>query len=182
MKIGRKLNTLTVEKYFFYIDNHKKYTDFNTLGLYRSIVEHERLSLEDKLKVRDYAHQTFRKAFDFLQLKDPSTYVALEYLGQELTYGDHRRIWDDLRKNQQKILADKKIKHRNFGDYSKHDCGKEACFLNGVMLKQGSPLAMPGMHFESDRNKIAAKAKSDRRKSERKRKQQIVRKELEDME
>ena len=176
------MNTLTVEEYFFYIDNHKKYTDFNTLGLYRSIVEHERLSLEDKLKVRDYAHQTFRKAFDFLQLKDPMTFVALEYLGQELLEGDRQKIWDDLRKNQQKILADKKIKHRNFGDYSKHNCGKEACYLNGVMLNQGSPLAMLGMHFDSDRDKIAAKAKSDRRKSERKRKQQIVRKELEDME
>ena len=119
MEIGRKFNTFTLEEYFFYIDNHKKYKDFNTLGLYRSIVENENLTIEEKLNVREYAHKIFKKTFDFLQLKDPWTFKEVTYLGQELTRGDEEKIWSDIRKNQQRILADKKIKHRNFGEYSK---------------------------------------------------------------
>jgi hypothetical protein len=69
MEIGQKFNTLTLKEYLFYIDNYKKYKDFNTLGLYRSIVENEKLTLADKISVRDYAHKTFKKTFDFLQLK-----------------------------------------------------------------------------------------------------------------
>ena len=53
MEIGQKFNTLTLKEYFFYIDNYKKYTDFSTLGLYRSIVENEKLSLDDKLVIRE---------------------------------------------------------------------------------------------------------------------------------
>jgi len=88
MEIGRKFNTFTLTEYFFYIDNHKKYKDFNTLGLYRSIVENEYLTIEEKLTVREYAHKIFKKTFDFLQLKDPWTFKAVTYLGQELTRGD----------------------------------------------------------------------------------------------
>ena len=179
MKIGQKFNTLTLKEYFFYIDNYKKYTDFNTLGLYRSIVENGKLSLVDKLAVKEYAHKTFKKAFDFLQLKDPNTFVEVEYLGQELTKGEEQQIWDDIRINQQRILADKKIKHRNFGEYSKHNCGYETCAWNGIMIRQGSWLMENNMHFNSDKNKYAAKNKSDKRKSDRKREKQIVRKEIE---
>ncbi len=179
MEIGQRFNKLTLKEYFFYIDNYKKYTDFNTLGLYRSIVENEKLSLEDKLSLREYAHKTFRKTFEFLQLKDPKTYIDVKYLGQELTKGDERIIWDDIRRNQQRILADKKIKHRNFGEYSKHNCGYDTCIYNGIMIKQGSSLAEGNMHFDSDKNKYAAKDKSDRRKSDRKQERQIIRKELE---
>jgi hypothetical protein len=64
MEIGQKFNTLNIKEYFFYIDNYKKYTDFNTLGLYRSIVENEKLSLDDKKAVREYAHKIFRKTFE----------------------------------------------------------------------------------------------------------------------
>jgi len=32
MEIGQKFNQLTLDEYFFYIDNYKKYKDFNTLG------------------------------------------------------------------------------------------------------------------------------------------------------
>ena len=100
MEIGRKFNTLSLKDYFFYVDNHKKYKDFNTLGLYRSIVENDNLSLAEKLEVREYAHKTFIKTFDFLQLKDPKTFVEVTYLGQELTKGDEERIWNDIRTNQ----------------------------------------------------------------------------------
>ena len=53
MKIGRQFNTLTLKEYLFFIDNHKKYTDFNTLGLYRSITENKKLTMEDKIAVRE---------------------------------------------------------------------------------------------------------------------------------
>ena len=179
MEIGRKFNTLTLNEYFFQIDNYKKYKDFNTLGLYRSIIENEKLTLEDKLAVREYSHRTFKKTFDFLQLKDPRTFVEVEYLGQELTKGDELRIWDDIRRNQQRILEDKKIKHRNFGTYSKHNCPNEDCFLKGVMIRQGSRLAETEMHFDSDKSKYGASHKSDIRKTDRKRKNQFIRKEIE---
>lgn len=67
MKIGKPFNQLTLEEYIFYIDNHKKYKDFNTLGLYRSIVEHKQLTLENKLLVREQAHKVFKKTFDLFQ-------------------------------------------------------------------------------------------------------------------
>ena len=178
MELGQKFNTLSLDEYFFYIDNYKKYSDFNTLGLYRSIVENEKLTLDDKIVIRDYANKTFKKTFDFLQLKDPKTFVEVEYLGQELTKGDEQKIWDDIRRNQQKILADKKIKHRNFGEYSKHNCGYDNCIWNGLMIRQGSWLAESNMHFDGDKNKYQQKLKSDRRKADRKNERQIIKKEI----
>ena len=77
MVIGQNFNTLSLKEYYFFIDNYKKYTDFNTLGLYRSIVENENLKLNDKIAVREYAHKTFKKTFDFLQLKDPKTLMTI---------------------------------------------------------------------------------------------------------
>jgi len=70
MKIGKKFNQLSKSQYYHFIDNYKKYTDFNTLGLYRSITENERLSLEDQIEIRDYANLIFGKTFNFYQLKD----------------------------------------------------------------------------------------------------------------
>jgi hypothetical protein len=179
MEIEQKFNKLNLKEYFFYIDIYKKYTNFNTLGLYRSIVENEKLTLYEKIEIREYSHKTFRKTFEFLQLKDPKTYVEVEYLGQELTKGDENKIWDDIRKNQQKILADKKIKHRNFGEYSKHNCGYDTCVWKGLMIRQGSWLMESNMHFNSDNNQYIAKVKSDKRKSDRKNEKQIINKELE---
>ncbi|MCB0495452.1 MAG: hypothetical protein KDC79_04920 [Cyclobacteriaceae bacterium] len=180
MEIGRKFNTLSLKDYFFYVDNHKKYKDFNTLGLYRSIVENDNLSLAEKLEVREYAHKTFIKTFDFLQLKDPKTFVEVTYLGQELTKGDEERIWNDIRTNQQKILANKRIKHRNFGEYSKHNCGYDDCPWNGVMIRQGSWLMESNMHFDGDKNKYQQKLKSEKRKVDRKNSKQIIRRELDE--
>lgn len=178
MEIGKNFNKFNLKEYFFYIDNYKKYNDFNTLGLYRSLIENEKLSLDEKLIVREYAHKIFGKTFDFLQLKDPMTYVQVKYLGQELTKGDEIGVWDSIRKNQQKILADKKIKHKNFGVYSKHNCGYETCPFNGIMIRQGSLLMETNMHFDSDKNKFATKAKSKNRKSDRKNVKQIIQEEL----
>lgn len=178
MEIGRKFNTFTKSEYFFFIDNDKKYKDFNTLGLYRSIVENEKLSLNDKIQVREYAHSKFKKTFDFLQLKDPLTFVEVSYLDQKLTKGDEQKIWSNVRINQQKILADKRIKHRNFGQYSKHNCGYEDCVFNGLMIRQGSWLMESNMHFDGDKNKYQQKLKSEKHKSDRKNQHQIISQEL----
>ncbi len=116
MKINRLFNTMRVSEYIHIIDHHTAYEDFNTLGLYRSLLENEQLSLEDKLVLRNHAHGIFKKQFDFLQLKDPLTYVEVTYLGQELTKGDEQQIWRDISRFQEKVLEEKRISHRNFGD------------------------------------------------------------------
>ena len=179
MEIGKKFNELSLADYFFYIDNYKKYSDFNTLGLYRSILENDNLTLEQQIEVRDYAHQTFQKTFDFLQLKDPRTFMDVSALGETFTIEEERRRWKEVVKNQQKILADKKIKHRNFGTYAKHDCGYADCAWNGMMVKAGSIFSEGHMRFTTDRReKSAAKVKSARRKSDRKQESLLIKKDL----
>ena len=174
MKIGQKFNRLTVKEYFFYIDNHKKYTDFNTLGLYRSLLENEKLSLTDKIAVRTHAHQIFKKSFEFLQLKDPDTFIKISTLGQMLTKVQEGQLWSEVRQNQEKILKSKRIKHRNFGEHAKHNCGYENCPCNGLMIRQGSPLMESNMLFNTDKNRYWAEQKSDRRRKERKMVKQII--------
>jgi hypothetical protein len=179
MKIGRRFNELTKGEYLHCIENHKKYTDFNTLGLYRSITENDKLDLEDKIFVRDFANKTFEKTFNFLQLKDPKTYYDLTTLGQKLTTADESQIWDDIIANQQKILSDKKLGHRNIGVYSKHICGYDDCYLNGLMIKKGSSLSYGEIHFKSDTNRRDRKNKSEGFKKDRKKESLIIKNELE---
>jgi hypothetical protein len=180
MVIGKKFNQLRKDEYFDLIDNYKKYLDFNTLGMYRSICENESLDLSDRIELRDYANVVFEKTFNFYQLKDPKTFFDLSTLGLEMTVADEKQVWNDIRINQEKILADKKIKHRNFGEYSKHNCGYEDCPYNGLMMKQGSYLAESGMHFNSDRNKVSNKKKSERMKKQRKNKHRIIREDFDE--
>lgn len=181
MKIGKRFKKLTLKKYFFYIDNYKKYSDFNRLGLYRSIIENENLSLSEKIEIRDYANQVFQKTFDFLQIKDPFTFLKLTTLGENITVADAEQIWREIRKNQEKILKDKKIKHRNFGIYSKHNCGYEHCHFNGLMIQQKSFWVESKMYFDSDKKNWCSELKSMRNKRERKNEKQII-KELLDTE
>jgi hypothetical protein len=180
MTIERKFNELNPEEYIFFIDNRKKYKDFNTLGLYRSLIENDKLSLQDKIAIRDHAHSLFKKNFDFLQLKDPKTFVDVSSLGMDLTKADERKIWDEVIKNQQIILNDKRIRHRNFGTYSKHSCPYEDCIYQGLMVRPDSRLAWSNIHFDSDKSKYQQKAKSERRKSERKREQLIINEQIDD--
>lgn len=178
MKVGTQFNTLTYGEYLHLIENHKKFTDFNTLGLFRSIVETTKLSLEEKLELRKVAVAAFTKTFEFLQLKDPQTFLAVTTLGQSLTVADRNHAWEDIRHNQQRILESKRLNHRNFGTYSKHDCGYDTCFMNGLMTKQGSSIAYYGsgeMGFGSDTCSWSKKLKAERRKKDRKAKPQIVR-------
>lgn len=180
MNIGKKFNELNLEEYIFLIDNHKNYKDFNTLGLYRSLLENDKLFLQDKIAIRNYAHKLFKKNFDFLQLKDPKTFVDVSNLGMEITKADEEKVWDSVIKNQQKILNDKRIRHRNFGTYSKHDCPYDDCIYKGLMVRPTSRLAWGSIHFDGDKNKYQQKAKTERRKSERKREKLLINKQIDD--
>ncbi len=162
MKINQPFNQLQKAEYLYFIENHKQYSDFNTLGLYRSLTENILLSLEELIEIREFAHSYFQKTFDFLQLKDPLTYFKVSHLGQELTQGDELNAWRIIRENQQKTLKDKKIKHRNFGTYSIHDCGYEICPFNGLMIKQDAFNSRGSMCFKTDENKNEKKLKSKR--------------------
>jgi hypothetical protein len=150
MKIGVKFNQLTYAEYFQIVEHHQKYTDFNTLGLYRSILENDKLDLDQKIAIRDLAHTKFFKTFEFLQLKDPYTYIQVSTIGQTLTKAYERQLWQNLRIDREKILKNKKIKHRNFGIYAKHDCHYDDCPYNGVMIRQGGFLSESTMRFDSD--------------------------------
>lgn len=176
----QKFNTLTLAAYLDCIKNHKTFKEFNTLGLYRSLLENEQLTLEEKIKVRNYAHSFFEKTFEFLQIKDPWTYIKVKTLGMELTHADKETLWREVQKNQEQILRDKRIKHRNFGAYSKHNCGHEHCPMNGIMIKQGSPLAEFGMCIGTV-NKETQKEKSKRIKKERKNIKNIIDRELDEL-
>lgn len=149
--MDRQFNTFSLQEYLACIEQHERTPNFNTLGLYRSLTENPHLSLEEKIAVRDFAHRFFQKQFDFLQIKDPYTYVKVFTLGETLTQADERQIWRTVFQWQQKTLNDKKIKHRNFGDYSKHNCGDSDCMYNGLMVHQSNArLKEMIMIFDSD--------------------------------
>jgi len=65
MTIGKQFNELSKKDYFYFIDHYKKYTDFNIMGLYRSICENKKLNVNDQIEIRDYTHKTFIKTFNF---------------------------------------------------------------------------------------------------------------------
>ena len=177
MKINQRFNTLTYEEYIDLLSQYQKYTDFNTLGLFRSIVESVKLTLEQKISLRDQVVTVFGKTFEFLQLKDPVTYFDLTTLGQQLTVADKAQLWVNIRLDQQKILKNKKLRHRNFGTYSKHDCGYETCPLNGLMIRQKATAASiydQPISFCSDKNRYAVREKAAGRKQDRKRVKRLI--------
>lgn len=179
MKINRQLNTLSYSEYFHLLRSYTRYTDFNSLGLFRSILENEKLTLEQKIAIRYASISTFPKFFIFLQVKDPWTYQKLTLLGQDFTAADEDRLRDIIELNQQRILADKRIKHRNFGIYSKHSCGYDTCHMNGLMIKQGSLLSEYNMVTPSRRpQKYSTFSKAEQRKRARKSKHQIIQADL----
>ncbi len=177
MKIGRKLNTLSYKEYLHLLKNYSRFTDFNSLGLFRSILENEKLTLEQQLEIRDAATKTFPKFFTFLQVKDPWTFRKLSLLGQDFTVADEDRLRDIIEVNQQNILAKKRISHRNFGVYSKHCCGYDTCFMDDLMTKQNSFISEYGMPGIGAKNHNAV-LKSERRKQERKKKRQLIQTDL----
>lgn len=136
MKIGIKFNQLTYREYLHILDRYQKYTDFNPLALYRSIIENDKLDLNQKVAIRELAHQQFFNFFEFLQVKDPSTYVNVSTLGETLTAGDEYQLWENIRNNGEKILKAKRIKHRNFGVHSKNATLTRAGNCVFVMTRQ----------------------------------------------
>jgi hypothetical protein len=174
MKINRQLNTLSYSEYLHLLKNYSRFTDFNSLGLFRSVLENEKLTLAQKIEIRDAAINTFPKFFTFLQVKDPWTFERLKMLGQDFTVADERSLWNVVQLNQQKILADKRIRHRNFGTYSKHSCGYDTCHFNGIMIRQGSRLAEGEMHFHTDKSHYPLREKSELRRRDRKMQGKII--------
>jgi hypothetical protein len=138
MKLDKKLNQFSYKDLITIMKNYSKYVDFNSLGLFRAIVEHEKLDLNQRIALRDMAIGIFPKFYNFLQIKDPHTYFHLQTLGQELTNADKRAFYKQIKANQYEILHRKRIKHRNFGIYSKHSCGYKDCKLDNLMVKQNS--------------------------------------------
>lgn len=153
MKVG-KFNILTKSEYITVIDNNKKYSDFNPLALYRSILENDKLNIVDKIEIREYANKYFEKFYNFLQIKDIDTYFDLFILGMDLDKPQKNQILRDIVKNQEKILKDKRIKHRNFGTYSRHMCGIESCPMNGLMTQQNSFIREDAMCFNTDKKSM----------------------------
>ncbi|MTB50192.1 hypothetical protein [Lewinella sp. W8] len=151
MEIGRKIRELSARKIHQILREHHRYTDFNRLGLFRGILESEKLTLEQKQSLKEAAVAAFPKYYDFLILKDPDTWDQLEHLGQERLQPELRRDWQDIRRRQKSMLREKRLRHRNFGVYSKHLCGYDHCRYNGSMVKaKHSPRYGYEMHFDSD--------------------------------
>ncbi len=169
MKLTKKFNQFTLAEYIDVLERHRDYSNFNVLGLFRSILENEKLDFAQKLEVKEIAISKFAKQFEFLQLKDPYTYIEIQALGQEdLTIADKSQMWKNLIVHQQKMLIAKKIGHRNFGTYSKHDCGIESCYYNGLMIKRGSILTESSIRFPTDEHTCRKQFKVERqRKSQR---------------
>ena len=120
MKLNRPFNTLTLAQYRQIIPQHARYTDFNPLALYRSILENNKLSAADQQAVLALAKQYFPKFYDFLVVKDFNTYVALSRLG--LPPLSPAQQWDynaQLRIQARKILARKRIRNWRVGTQSK---------------------------------------------------------------
>lgn len=134
MKKIEKFNKLSFNEFKVAIDNHKRIT-INHLGLYRGILE-SKLTDVQKIEIRDYANTVFGKFYEFLQIKDAHLYFALHYLGEELSNGEEHIAWKQITNNQAKLLKEKGLNHRNFGDYSKHICGHSDCPFEGLMIKK----------------------------------------------
>jgi hypothetical protein len=172
MKIGVRFNQLTFREYIHILDRHKKYTDFNPLALYRSIVENNKLDLNQKIAIRDLAHQHFFKFFEFLQIKDPHTYIAVSTLGENLNPSQQQQLYNNIQSDREKILKAKRIKHRNFGIYSKYVAADwlpgVPCAYNGTMLRQNRSnnphlAGFPGgIRFVSDKRSCSNKWESAR--------------------
>ncbi len=163
MKLTQNFNQLTFAEYLQVLERHRDYSNFNVLGLFRSILENSKLELAQQLEIRKIAISKFAKQFEFLQLKDPQTYIEIQALVRsDLTIADKHQMWRDLISNQQKILTTKKLGHRNFGVYSKHSCGVEYCYYNGMMIKRGSFLMEGSIRFDTDEHTCRKQFKVDR--------------------
>ena len=171
-----KYNKFSVKEYTYIIDNQKK-KKLNVLGLYRSILENESLSNDEKIEVREYANTKFNKTYLFYQISHPQLHIDLFMLDNPLNKQEQDKKWDEMVVYQEKTLKAKGIKHRNFGEYSKHLCGIDSCPLNGHMIRAGSFQAETCMSFKSDKRSDYLKVKAKKRKSDRKQLKRLINKE-----
>ncbi len=166
-------NALSREGYLRLLKGPKKGGTVNTLGLFRSILENEGLSLPEKLEIRDLTVSRFSKAFVFLQLKDPITYINLCCLGVPRSEMEGQQVWERLRFDQARLLKAKRIRHRNSGVYSRHLCGHGACPHGGMMVRSSGlwpavmHMSLPG---DTPRWEVRDRAKAVRRE----RRQRII--------
>ena len=140
MRIDQPFNELSAARIRTIILNYKQYKDFNRLGLFRGLIESAHLSSEERTGLQQLARRTFARYFDFLVIKDPDTWWQTEYPDWvETSFGDRLNRWREIRERQQVIIERKGLGHRNFGVFSKHDCGRADCPLDGVMVKKNDP-------------------------------------------
>ena len=106
---------MSMAKYRHYIAHHQKYADFNPLGLYRSILENDKLDEAARLEVLALANQYFQRFYNFLFIKDPVAYSRLTTLGQGLSETQQRQhlshVWD----RREQWCAEKGIRHQRIG-------------------------------------------------------------------
>ena len=152
MNINQPFNELSATRIREIIQNYKQYKDFNRLGLFRGLIESECLSPEERTSLQKLARKTFDRYFDFLVIKDPDTWwTTLHPNWVENSFSDRLDRWRKIEHHQRVIIERKGLGHRNFGTYSKHDCGYEDCPLNGVMIKKNDPRRNNcRIHFSSD--------------------------------
>jgi len=170
-------NTFTKKDYIFAVNNVKK-KNINMLGLYRSILENEKLNNDEKIEVRNILNEKHFKTFEFYQIKDPDLYMKLFLLDKDYNEQQKEQLFEDVELFQEKKLKEKRFGHRNFGTYSKHNCGMKDCPMNGLMVRQGSAMAERCLNFKSDTNKSYKKTKSKNYKKERKNSKNLVERSL----
>lgn len=69
MTIDKPFNQFSKQEYLECIPNHQLYTEFNTLGLYRSLLENGNLSKDDKLEIRELPITILKRPSIFFNLK-----------------------------------------------------------------------------------------------------------------
>lgn len=137
MKIGQPINELSPERIREIIKGYKEYTDFNRLGLFRGLLESERITAEERAELQELAIAAFNRYFDFLVIKDSETWWKTLNPGWEAASRNDRYVkWRKIEAKQEAIIKRKGFGHRNFGNYSKHNCCYKDCPLNGIMVKK----------------------------------------------
>lgn len=116
----------------------------------------------------------------FLQIKNPVNFIELSTLGRNLGASGRKHFWVEFIINQAEMVGDKRIRHRNLGVCSEHNCGYENCHLNGLMIRPVSVLKEGRMHFDKDKNRYSAGLKSQRSGKERIEEKKIIEKLIEE--
>lgn len=120
MQLTKKFNTFSPSEYYDVIKNHKRYHNFNPLGLYRSLIENPKLDTTTQLEILAFANQYFGKFYEFLVVKDIHLYTKLSRLGEEpLSFTQEFQYQEQLTKQAKRILQAKKIRNWRVGIYTK---------------------------------------------------------------